>query len=734
MASARGRAGRFRAFARLPLTALVAALVTSSCMGRSRAAELYPGVARHQNEEIKRVRFVGGEPFSSDTLRSLIDSHATYCSLLGVPICLPLLGGKQVSRLNIEVVRRDIARLAAFYRREGYFGTRVTPRAEAVRAGDAAGAGQVELTFIINRAPPIQLDSLSINGAEAVLSADSMKQQLPLKEGQIFNLGKYEASADRLLRELQSRGYAYAEVLRNYSVDTISDRAVASLDAIPGLQVHVDSVIVAGAEHLGRSAALRQITIHKGDLLRLSTLVESQRNLYSLEIVQIASVAIAPDSMQQTPHDSSRATVLVTVAEAPVNQAEAGVGFGTVECLRADGQWTNRSFTGGARRLNVNASVSKIGLGGRTSSAFGNRLCTAFAADTFENSLDYRLATEFTQPYFLSPRNHLSINVYGERVSEPGVYQRQAVGGQLSVNHRLAPRRILTGSMEIMRARTIASPVLFCSAFLICVPEQLDRLIVPRFRNTLGLNYVDDHSDSPLDPTRGYVLRSGVAWATPWLSSSVTFTRFTGELAAYRKLRTVVLATSLRLGNFFQTATINPDRSVSDFLPPEERFYAGGATTVRGYGRNELGPLAYVTDKIETDSVTGETRPVGDPGRVPLGGTSYGVGNLELRFPAPLFRRQMRLAAFVDAGAISSGNLWELDGADWRFTPGVGMRIVTPVGPARVDLAYNPYDPVHGVLFVTEGTRIVPARDNYAPPPPGFFGRLRVHVAIGQAF
>ena len=58
----------------------------------------------------------------------------------------------------------------------------------------------------------------------------------------------------------------------------------------------------------------------------------------------------------------------------------------------------------------------------------------------------------------------------------------------------------------------------------------------------------------------------------------------------------------------------------------------------------------------------------------------------------------------------------------------------TWTGSAWVAISGASNSVMNGVLFVTEGTRIVPARDDYAPPPPGFFGRLRVHVAIGQAF
>ena len=118
---------------------------------------------------------------------------------------------------------------------------------------------------------------------------------------------------------------------------------------------------------------------------------------------------------------------------------------------------------------------------------------------------------------------------------------------------------------------------------------------------------------------------------------------------------------------------------------------------------------------------------------VPTGGTSVAVLNAELRIPSPFFRRQLRLAAFIDAGSVSNGNLWEA--RDWRITPGVGLRILTPVGPARVDMAYDPYGPQNGILYVLgEGGQIIQARDDFTIPEPGFWSKLKFHVAIGQAF
>jgi outer membrane protein insertion porin family len=267
---------------------------------------------------------------------------------------------------------------------------------------------------------------------------------------------------------------------------------------------------------------------------------------------------------------------------------------------------------------------------------------------------------------------------------------------------------------------------LFCSALLICEPETIARLSQSRWRNSLTTNVTRDRTDLPVDPTRGTMLRAGLAWAPPWLWSDVTFLRATAEGSYYRELKPGwVGAASVRLGNFFKTATFAP---TGDFLPPEERFYAGGANTVRGYSRNGMGDVIYVADSIiSEDSVIGRRV-------VPLGGTALSIINAEMRMPSPILARRLRLAVFVDGGALSAGNLWDLDPGDLRFTPGAGLRLNSPVGPARLDFAYHPYNHRSGPLYVAENGTLVRRIDNYQPAPDNFFGRWRIHLAVGQAF
>jgi outer membrane protein assembly complex protein YaeT len=703
-------------------------LLLAGCNVRTNGATLYPQVAAQTGKQIRSVRFVGNEPFSSDTLAKIIETKPRRCSILGAPICIGQLGLQQ-HRLDPETVRRDIQKLMLFYRAEGYFGTSVAPSVEAV------GAEEVRITFAVARGEAIILDALDVSGTEGIMDPDSLARTLPLKPGQLFDLGKFVGSADAVLNALHTRGHAYAEILRNYSVDTVDNRAVASLQAIPGPRVVVDSIIVVGAEHLGRANTIRQLTFRPGDILQVSALAQSQVNLYGLELVQIASVNVAPDSVQKPPpNDSTTATVMVTVAEAPLHQADVAIGFGTVECLRTDASLLNRSFGGGARRLSLAGSVSKIGLAGRTESGIGKSLCHAFSTDSaIRSKIDYRFSADLTQPYFLSPKNQVTAGVFDERQSEPGIFLREAKGGRLAMSRRIGRRSVATAAFDVERASTVASPALYCAAFLVCEIGFTDSLALPRFRDAVSLSATHDRTDSPLDPSNGWNATSTLTWAAKQLGSEIRFVRWTGQAAYYHELQPGwVVTLGARFGNFFRSATLDPTRN---FLPPQERFFAGGTNSVRGFDRNALGQGVYRTNKLVLDTLTHELTPV-DPVFVATGGTALAVTSAELRFPSPFLSEFVRLALFVDAGSVGTRSVWDLSPTDWKVTPGAGLRLATPVGPVRVDVAYNPYGlNTAPLLFAnTDAKTLTRVRDDYRPGGNSIFNRFHITLGIGQAY
>lgn len=705
-----------RAVRRVALGVVAGGLVAGCATPR--AAELYPQLTEYSGQVIEELEFVNAAPFSPDSLDRLTETSETHCRWLGVlPFCFPGTGwGLQERRLDLETVGGDVARLNRLYRQSGFFGTRVEPEVVEV-----ASDGGIRLSFVVNRGDAVLVDSVVVEGTEGIADPDSLTALLPLQPGDRFDLTEFTVTAETVTGVLRSRGHAYAEVLRNYAVDTLQDRASVVLVAVPGPRVVVDSIVVTGVETLDRTTILRHLTFAQGDLLQRRQLNESQRNLYDLELTQFATVTLAADSLQLTPEDSTSATVRVQMVEAPEHVVEAVVGWATEECARTRAEWTDRSFTGGARRLSLSGNLSRIPV-----------LCGSDEPDgvDFASAWDYRVTAELRQPFFLSPRNNLVLTTFAERQSEPQLYQRTAQGGRFTLSRRAAAREVLTTTLDVEHRETRAAAALFCAAFAVCTPDDMDELGRFRWRNGVGATWVRDAGNRLVNPTKGHALRASALWSSPLLLSDYDFLRTAAEGSVYHELRPGwVLAAFLRVGSFITDAGIDS----TDFVPPEERFYAGGATSVRGFARSRLGPGIWLYEGEE--AVVDTTNPDLDVEFFPTGGTSVSVASVEARMPSPFLDDLVDLAVFVDAGTVGYDPVWKLT-SQWRVTPGAGIRIGTPVGPIRVDVAYNPYPQPSAPLYVQDfDSRTIRRRaEDYRPADLDFLRRLQFHIALGQAF
>ena len=209
--------------------------------------------------------------------------------------------------------------------------------------------------------------------------------------------------------------------------------------------------------------------------------------------------------------------------------------------------------------------------------------------------------------------------------------------------------------------------------------------------------------NNPVDPTRGHLFTGEAAWSSSLIGSSQfqQFTRFAIEGRWYRTiLPEVVLAWRARAGRVFGRSSDN--QGVVNFVPVEQRFYAGGPNDVRGFPYNQLGPIVYVIPDVDTAGY--QTNPaVLDDNTVPFatGGNVQLIGNVEVRFPAPIWRGRLRLAAFVDMGGVWQTNDPVNNEKRLVATPGMGLRLLTPVGPLRFDVAYSWDKLQRGTVYVS---------------------------------
>jgi outer membrane protein assembly factor BamA len=548
-----------------------------------------------------------------------------------------------------------------------------------------------------------------------------------------------------------------------------------TLDVEAGPLARFGEIRVEENELLDDESVRRMLPFRAGSLYRRSQVLDGQRNLYGLDIVQSAVV----EEMRSEATSDTLIPVRVRVNEGDLHRVRVGVGWTTADCLMTEARWTSRNFRGGARRLEARARLSNLLATDLAASACPQAGSGAFA------KLNGQLGFELVQPWIFSPRNSLTAGAYVERQSLPDVFVREALGFNFGLRRTIGQRASLTFSYQPQLARLEAAEVFFCASFLACLPSDIAVFQSANWLAPLGIGVGRDRRNSVLNPSRGYLTVLDLEHAADYTGSNFEYTRVLGEATAYVPFGSRVGAFRLRAG------VVGRGRFEGlgglgelDLVHPQKRFYTGGANSVRGFAENRLGPRVLTVDVADLlgvpnveDATTPPCAPEDiqpfscDPSPVPdgefspraVGGSAVLEGNLEYRFP-------MVSSSFQGVTFLDFGNVWlERRGVslgDLEFTPGAGVRYFSPIGPIRVDVAYRfregqqlpvatsairAFDPERDrdsdriqVRTATGEREAIPwVRTNeltflFRDAPYGasrnFWSRLQLHFSIGQAF
>jgi outer membrane protein insertion porin family/translocation and assembly module TamA len=684
--------------------------------------------AQETDPVVRKLAFVGNRSISDEVLAAAIST--TNSSWFARVFLFRWLGLGAKRYFDQDEFRRDVIRLHVLYRRSGYPNAKVdtTVRREPE---------SVFISFHIEEGEPMRVTSLQITGLD---SLPAWLQRiavidLPLREGDPFNRYLMQASADSIERRLRDRGYPSASVFSGFEADRANLAARVSLEVAPSRRAVIGGVDVVGVRRLDTSLVRDLLVARPGRRYSQDELLLSQQNLYKSDLFRYATVNIDSAEFQS---GADTVPLLVQVNESRRRRIRGSLGYGTEDCFRGGLAWTSRNFLGSnGRLLDLTSRVSKVGVGDPTDWGLANGICSSSANDSIGSSLlNYNLGATIRRPAFLTATSNLAVSLYTERRSEFRVYLRRETGTTVSLRREQLRRRIpLSLAYNLNYGRTEATEVSFCASFNACTPDVVSLLRQNRVLATLTGTATVPRVNNLLDPSRGSLKSLEVAVSSRFLGSAAfqQFTRVVADAAWYRPVaRSVVLSWHLRGGTIF-SPTVDVATERGSFIPPEQRFYAGGPNDVRGFERNELGPVVYVVSKGEVDNAAAEMREI-NPDSVQVsatGGNALAIGNIELRIPSPIFTSRLRLAAFVDAGGA-----WQRGDRDpvIRVTPGVGLRVNTPLGPARLDIAYNPYRLQAGPLFQfdTNGAlEPVPGREQFVLDRNG---RLTYHFAVGQPF
>ena len=648
--------------------------------------------------EVSRLEFKGNRSFPAALLANgIVTTPSTWTrrtfKVFGTRYCL-----------DKAEFPRDVLRLMLFYRTHGFLDVKVDTVVTQL------APGRVAVRFAITEGQPTRVTALSITGLDAVPMRTAIERSLPLRVGGRFDRPALSAERDSIARRLRNSGYPDADVLVNYETNADLRTATVTFAAMPGVRSHIGTVKVLVGPYkttpvIDTSMVRRLTGISSGSWYREQDLERAKRALYSGQL--FTQVSVEPDTGGM--HADSLVNVDVRVVEGPMQSARVGGGWGTLDCFRTYADYTHLNVGRHATRVDLRAQVSKLGVG-RPVDGF-KALCTQDArADAFGGDLNYSTGITITPPVSARAAVQPSLTLYSERRSEYNAYLRTTpIGGALSASHNVG-RRSQAASYTMEYGDTKSSPAFLCAVMNACGDAEQAALLRRQRLAVLGVSFSDERTDNASNPTLGTTVRGEVRHASSVIGSDnrLQFTRLTLDGATYLALGPdVVIATRVRLG-----AVLGP----TSYVPVQERLYAGGANSVRGFRQNELGPVVY--NPSAYDTVRADGTPGGDPGdptqvvyfrsnpasagqrTIPSGGKAMLVANLEARVRSPVLADILQLAFFADAGRVwNPGTGTRLDLQRLQWTPGIGGRVRTFVGLIRVDIGYNPYQRAAGSAY-----------------------------------
>lgn len=607
--------------------------------------------------KVSRMTFNGLEAVQAGQLRAVLATGASSR--------LPWGEKRYFSREQFEA---DLKRIAAFYHDRGFPDARVSSFDVKLSADQTS----VDITLNISEGEPVLTERVDLIGFDQ-LPADhrqTLQAALPLRAGRPLDRALMQSSREAALDELKDHGFPYAAVRMEEQAGSTERRRVVVLTAAPGPLAHHGPIEIQGNSSVDDRVIQRQLTFKSGDVFRQSKLLESQRKLYALEVFQFANIQPVRDEGGQPTEIPTR----VTVTEGKHRKVNFSFGYGTEEQGRVEADWRHVNFFGGARTAGVHGRYS---------------------------SLDRGLKLDATQPHFLGRRYTLGAQGQYWHTDEPA-FDLDNFGGRISVTRdfgraggalfgaRAANTLALTYANE-WEDYQIANETL---EDLTARDELIALGLDPRTgtgrgrRSSLSLDANRNTTNNVLDARRGYLASLHLEQSGTWLGGNYDYYELSGEGRYFVPVgERVVIAVRARAGSI-DAATDEPDD-----IPFYKRYFLGGSTNLRGWGRFEVSPLSGAG--------------------LPLGGHSFMNFTTELRVP---IWGKLSGVVFLDGGNVWTDS-WNFDLKDMKYDAGPGLRYNTPIGPIRADLGIQ-LKRIPGLLVNGESE----------------LRRYRFHFSIGQAF
>jgi outer membrane protein insertion porin family len=658
-------------------------------------------ISRGTRYKLVRVIITGNHYFDTESIRERMFMQPAGFLIL------------RHGRYSDAFRRKDEENITNLYSANGFRQAKVT---SSVAPETQGKPGSITVTVHIEEGEQWLVDDFAVHGVTEFKLAD-----LPAPAsaaGQPFSEVNLANDRDSFLTYYYTHGFPKADFKAAWQ--QISPGHVHVVYTITeGDREFVRSVLISGLQTTRQSLVNQKITLKPGDPLSPVAQTGIQKSLYDLGVFAAVETAIEnPDG------ETYRKNVIYHFEEA--NRYTMSVGFGAELAQFSTPNSSSLSSPGGTFSLSpiVSLSVSRLNFLG---------LGHTVTWQGIYSSIDKRASLTYLQPHLggVDGRN-LTYSVLYDNTLDVRTFAAKREEASVQFSEKF--KKGFTGQFQFAYRDVSVSDVIIP---VLLIPQFLQSVRI----GMLSVNLAQDRRDNPLNPRHGMYNTVNLGVSTKYFGSQRSFARALLRNATYYSLgRNWVLARQTQFGvivPFAAPAGIDAQESV----PLPERFYAGGADSLRGFPFNQAGPR-------DTGAPLVPDGPSSEATGFPLGGNALFINNVELRFP--FIGQNIQGVIFHDMGNVYS-SLGDLSFRFHQNNPqdfnymvqavGFGIRYRTPVGPIRADIAYS-INPPSYIGFSGTPAELLNCNPSlpqsklpsYCTPSPQSISHYQFFFSIGQTF
>ncbi|MGC9492009.1 outer membrane protein assembly factor BamA [Vibrio genomosp. F10] len=607
--------------------------------------------------KIKQINFIGNTVFNDKELvgRFNLNVDVAWWNFLAD------------DKYQKQVLAADIESLRSFYLDRGYLKFQVDSTQVAI-SPDKKG---VYITLGINEGDAYTIKDVSFRG-ELIGKRSEFEEMIPFDLGSVYNGSSVTQLEEEIKRVLGEAGYAYPQVRTLPDFNDETNEVSLVIDVEAGNRIYVRDIRFVGNNSTRDEVMRREMRQMEGSWLNSKSIETGKTRLNRLGFFETVNVQTV-----RVPGSEDQVDLVYDVKEANSGSINFGVGYGTESGVSFQVGLQQDNFIGSGNRVGINAMMN----------------------DYQKNvSLDYR------DPYWTLDGVSLGGKVfYNEfEASEAGIvdYTNESYGVSMTLGSWANEVNFFELGVGYTHNKIgNLSPYLQVEQFLASQASNIDNsgslntndfdINISWTRNQLNRGYF---------PTAGNHQRAFYKMTVP--GSDVQYFKVQYDIRQYFPLTQKHDFALLMRGRLGYGNGYGQTDGQDNLFPFYENYYAGGFTSLRGFGSNSAGPKAVYRDysgsNNGTDTATDDS----------VGGNAVALASLELIFPTPFasdeVRSQIRTSLFIDAASVwdtefdyrdsgaEYGSDYYYDYSDptnYRASYGAALQWMSPMGPLVFSLA-----------------------------------------------